>query len=172
MPTHGQRLGKKISDVPNAGNVLHAELEAANPILEPMEAHVAGLRHLWLHSAVGEAHGDFVVAMDRRGRLRVAEVDEHLSFLIGDLCGGKHAPILRFLNGRAHHGDARGVHGDGGVDEGGVTGAREMVERRGHAASVGPGEERSIGEDVERHRGRPEDLQAVAMGSDKAKETG
>ena len=127
MPTHGQRLGKKISDVPNTRNVLDAELEATNPILEPMEAHVAGLRHLGLDGAVGEAHGDFVVAMDRRGRLRVAEVGEHLSFLVGDLCGSKHAPILRFLNGRAHHGDARGVHGDGGIDEGRVVGAREMM---------------------------------------------
>ena len=43
----GKDLVKKLSDVPNAGNVLHAELEAANPILQPMEAHVAGLRHLW-----------------------------------------------------------------------------------------------------------------------------
>ena len=171
VPTHGQGLGKEVSHVPNAGNVLNAELEASNPILQPVETHVAGLRHLWLHSAVGEAHGDFVVAMDRRGRLRVTEVGEHLSFEISDLCGGKHAPILRFLNGRAHHGYARGVHGDRGVDEGGVGGTREMVKRRGHAASVGPGEERSIGEDVERHRGRPEDLQAVAMGCDKAKET-
>ena len=171
MPTHGQRLGKKVSDVPHAGNVLHAELEAANPILEPMEAHIAGLRHLWLNSAVGEAHGDFVVAMDRRGRLRVTEVGEHLSFEISDLCGGKHAPILRFLNGRAHHGYARGVHGDRGVDEGGVGGTREMVKRRGHAASVGPREERGIGEDVERHRRRPEDHQAGGMGCDKAKET-
>ena len=63
------------------------------------------------------------------------------------------------------------MHGDGGVDEGGVTGAREMVKRRGHAASVGPREERGIGEDVEHHRRRPEDLQAVGMGCDKAKET-
>ena len=171
MPTHGQRLGKKVSDVPHAGNVLHAELEAANPILEPMEAHVAGLRHLWLHSAVGEAHGDFVVAMDRRGRLRVTEVGEHLSFEVSDLCGGKHAPILRFLNGRAHHGDARGVHGDGGVDEGGVVGPREMMEGRGHAASVGPREERGVGEDVEGHGGGPKNFHAVAMSGHEPQET-
>ena len=57
-----------------------------------MEAHVAGLRHLWLNSAVGEALGDFVVAMDRRGRLRIAEVGEHLSFLISDLGGGNTPP--------------------------------------------------------------------------------
>ena len=48
MPTHGQRLGKKISDVPDTGNVLDAELEATNPILEPMEAHVAGFDILGL----------------------------------------------------------------------------------------------------------------------------
>ena len=124
MSTHGQRLREEISHVPNAANVLHAELKAANPILKPMETHVAGLRHFGLDGAIGQAHSDFIVAMNRRGRLRVSEVGEHLAFLVGDLCGGKRAPVLRFLSGRTHHGDAREVNGDGGVDEGGVVGVR------------------------------------------------
>ena len=80
MPTHGQRLCEEVSHVPYPGNVLHSELEAANPILEPMKTHVAGLRHFWLDGAIGQAHGDFIIAMNRRGRLRVAEVGEHLSY--------------------------------------------------------------------------------------------
>ena len=53
----------------------------------------------------------------------------------------------------------------------GVVAAREMVERPGHAASVGPGQVRCVGEDVEGHGRRPESLNAVAVGGDKAKET-
>ncbi len=113
VSTHGQRLCEEVSHVPDAANVLHSELEAANPILEPVETHVAGFRHFWLDGAIGQAHGDFIIAMNRRGRLRVSKVGEHLSSLVGDLGGCKRAPVLCFLNGRAHHGDARGVNGDG-----------------------------------------------------------
>ena len=104
MPTHGQGLRKEISHVPNAWNVLNAELEASNPILQPVETHVAGLRHFWFDGAIGQAHGDFIIAINRRGRLRVAKVGEHLLLLVRDLGSGKRAPVLRFMNGRAHHG--------------------------------------------------------------------
>ena len=127
VPTHGQRLGKKISDVPNAGNVLHAELELANPILQPVESHVAGLRHFGLDGAIGEAHGDFIIAMNRsgRGRLRVAEVGEHLAFKICDLRSSKRAPVFSLLYGGADdgNGNACGVDGDGGIEERRVVGA-------------------------------------------------
>ena len=105
VPDHGKRLGKKISHVPNTGNVLDTELTTLNPVLKPVEAHVARLRHLGLNGPVGKAHGDFIIAMNRRGRLRVAEVRENLALEVRDLCNGKGAPILRFLNGRTHHGD-------------------------------------------------------------------
>ena len=67
--------------------------------------------------------------MNRRGRLRVAKIRENLALEVRDLCSGKRAPILRFLNGRTYHGDTRGVNGDGGIEESGVVAAREMVER-------------------------------------------
>ena len=85
VSTHGQRLREEVSHIPDAANVLHSELEAANPILEPRKTHVARLRHFWLNGAIGQAHGDFIVAMNRRGRLRVAKVGEHLSLLVRDL---------------------------------------------------------------------------------------
>ncbi len=85
VSTHGQRLREEISHVPNAANVLHSELKAANPILEPMETHVAGHRHFGLDGVIGQAHSDFIVAMNRCGRLRVAKVGEHLSLLVRDL---------------------------------------------------------------------------------------
>ncbi len=119
VPTHGQRLCEEVSHVPYPGNVLHSELEAASPILEPMKTHVAGLRHFRLDGAIGQTHGDFIITMNRRGRLRVAEVGEHLSFLVGDLGGCKRTPVLHFLNGRTHHGDARGVNGDGALKKAG-----------------------------------------------------
>ena len=163
VSTHGQRLREEISHVPNAANVLDSELKAANPILKPVETHVAGLRHFGLDGAIGQAHSDFIVTMNRCGRLRVAKVGEHLSLLVRDLGCGKRAPILRFLNGRTHHGDTRGVNGDGGIEEGGVVGARKMVVRPGHAASVGPGKERGVGQHVEGHGRGSEDLNPVAV---------
>ncbi len=138
VPNHRERLGEKISYVPNTWNVLDPELASLHPVLKPVEAHIARFRHLWLDGFVGKAHGDFIVAMNRRGRLRVAKVGEHLSLFVCDLCSGKRAPVLRFLNGRAHHEDARGVNGDGVIRKGGVVATRKMVERPGHAASVGP----------------------------------
>ncbi len=137
-----ERLGKDIGNVPN---VLDPELASLYPVLKPVEAHVARLRHLRLDGFVGKAHGDFIVAMNRRGRLKVAKVGEHLSLLVCDLFSGKLAPVLRFLNGRAHHGDARGLHGDEGIKKGGVVVARKMVERPDHAVSVGSGKERCVG---------------------------
>jgi hypothetical protein len=141
-PNHGKRLGEKISHVSNTGNVLDPEPATLDPVLKPVEAHVARLRHLGLDGPVGKAHGDFIIAMNRRGRLRVAEVRENLTLEVRNLCSGKRAPILLFLNGRTQLGYTRGVNGDGGVEQGEVVASREMVERPGHAASVGPGQVR------------------------------
>ena len=127
MATHGHRLREKIRDVEEAANVLNPELKAANPILKPVKAHVAGLRHLGLDCAIGQTHSDFIVTMNRCGRLRVAEVGEHLALLICDLGGCERAPILRFLNGRTHHGNTCGVNGDGGIEEGGVVAAPQVM---------------------------------------------
>ena len=127
MATHGQRLGEKIRDVIKAANVLDPELKAANPILKPVKAHVAGLRHLRLDGLIGQAHSDFIITMNRCGRLRVAEVGEHLALLICDLGGCERAPILRFLNGGTHHGNTCGVNGDGGIEEGGVVAAPQVM---------------------------------------------
>jgi hypothetical protein len=85
VPNHREGLGEKISHVPNTWNVLDSELASLYPVLKPMEAHVARLRHLWIDGLVGMAHGDFIVAMNRRGRLRVAKVGEHLSLEVRDL---------------------------------------------------------------------------------------
>ncbi len=92
-----------------------------------------------------------------------------MSLLVCDLCSGKRVPVLRFLNGRAHHGDTRGVDGDEGIEEGGIVRARKMVVRPGHAASVGPGKDRGVGEHVKGHGRGPEDLHAVAVSGHKAK---
>jgi len=41
VPSRWKRLGEKISHVPNTGNVLDPELAPLDPILKPVEAHVA-----------------------------------------------------------------------------------------------------------------------------------
>jgi hypothetical protein len=172
VPSHWKRLSEKISHVPNIGNVLDPELATLDPVLKPVEAHVAWLRHLGLDGPVGKAYGDFIIAINRRGRLRVAKVRENLTLEVRDLCSGKRAPILRFLNGRTHHGDTRGVNEDGGIEEGGVVAAREKVERPGpgHAVGVRPGQIRGVGEDVKGHGGGAKDFHAVGVRGYKSKE--
>ena len=107
--------------------------------------------------------------MNRGGRLRIAEVGEHLALLIRNLGGCERAPILRFLNGRTHHGNTRGVNGDEGIEEGGVVAAPQVMMRPCHAASVGPGKKRSVGHEVEGHCRGPEDFHSVAMSGREAK---
>jgi hypothetical protein len=41
VPSHWKRLGEKTSHVPNTGNVLDLELATLDPVLKPVEAHVA-----------------------------------------------------------------------------------------------------------------------------------
>jgi hypothetical protein len=62
VPNHRERLGKKLSHIPNTWNVLDPKLASLYPVLKPMEAHVAGLRHLGVDGLVGKAHGDIIVA--------------------------------------------------------------------------------------------------------------
>ncbi len=59
--------------------MLNPELQPTNSLLKPMKSHVAGLRHFGLDGLIGQAHSDFIVAMNRGGRLRVPKVGEHLS---------------------------------------------------------------------------------------------
>jgi hypothetical protein len=56
------------------------------------------------------------------------------------------------------------------IKKSGIVGAREIVKRPGHAAGVGPGQERGVGEYVEGHCRGSEDLHAIAVGGDKPKE--
>jgi hypothetical protein len=137
VPTHGQRVREEISHVPDAANVLHWELASSNPILEPMKTHVAGLRHFGLDGPIGKAHGDFIIAMNRRGRQRLSKVREYLAFKICDLRRSKRVPIFGLLYGGADDGNACGVDGDGGIEELRVVGAGEMMKRPSHAAGVG-----------------------------------
>jgi hypothetical protein len=74
VSNHRQRLREKISDVPDSANVLHAELASPDPVLRQMEAHVAGLGHLWLDDPVGQTYGDLIVTMNRRGGLGVPKI--------------------------------------------------------------------------------------------------
>ena len=83
MATPGQRLREEVSHVVEAANVLNPELQPTNSLLKPMKSHVAGFRHFGLDGLVGKAHGDLIVAMNRRGRLRVAQVVEDGALVVG-----------------------------------------------------------------------------------------
>ena len=151
--------------------MLDPELEPTNSLLQPMKSHVAGLRHLRLDGLISQTHRDFIVAMNRGGRLRVPKVGEHLALFDRDLGSGKCAPVLCFLYGRTDNGDTGRMQGNWGIKEGGVVRPGQMVKGPGHASSVGPGKERGITEHVEGHGRGPEDLDPVAVHRRKAKKT-
>ena len=171
MPNEGKGLGEIVRDVAQAFDVSHFVLKLRDPVLDPIEAHVAGLGKLRGDGPVSETHGDFIVAMDHRGRLGVTKIGEDLTFSVRYLGGGKRAGVLSFLDGGAHDGDAGGVDGDGGIDEVGVVDAREVVERAGNTAGFGTGKVGGVGEDVQDHGRRAKDLHAVRMHGGVSQET-
>jgi hypothetical protein len=65
--TTGSDFVKTICHVLNTWNVLYPQLASVDPVLKPMEAHVAGIGHLRLDGPVGQAHGNLIVTMNRRG---------------------------------------------------------------------------------------------------------
>ena len=94
---------------------------------------------------VGKSDGDFVVAVDDGGTLRVAEVVQDLSLAGRDLCSAEGAELFHLLHGGADDRDAGGVDRDGRVDKARVPETTEMVEGTGDAAGVGSREIGGVG---------------------------
>ena len=106
MPANGQRLGKEVCQVEDAGDEHNAKLALIHAISEPVEAHIQGLGKFWRHGAVGEPDRALVVAIDDSGRLGVPEVGQDLSLVEGDTSGDEDAGDLGLGDERDDHGDA------------------------------------------------------------------
>jgi hypothetical protein len=138
------RLGEKVGDVAKAADEHDTKMSLANPVPDPMQAHVGGLGHPLRHRVGSNADGDLVVAEQRGGGLGVAHVDQDFSFLCRDAGSGVQASVLRLRDKGAHNRDAGGVAGDGVVYPVIVVGEPEIAQATGDAACVGAGEEGGV----------------------------
>ena len=88
MTGNRQGLGKKVGHVVEAADEDDTEVSLADPVSNPVQAHVRGLGHT-LRDGVGrDADGHLVVAKQRGGRLGVAHVGQYFAFLCRDAGSG------------------------------------------------------------------------------------
>ena len=69
MTGNRQRLGEKIRDVVQAADENDTKVSLADPVPDPMQAHVGGFRHPLRHRVGSDADGHLVVAEQRGGGL-------------------------------------------------------------------------------------------------------
>ncbi len=179
MPANGQRLGKEICQVEDAGDEHDAKLALIHAISEPVEAHIQGLGEMWRHGAVGEPDRALIVAIYHSGRLGVPEVCQDLSLVEGDAGSGEDTGDFGLGHKGDDHMDACGMRGDELVDGGfGVRG--EEIRRAAHAHVVdgagdrtcaGTGKVGGIRMHPQDHIGSPIDLAGIGMREDIAKKT-
>ncbi len=96
MTGNRQRLGEEVGDVADAPDEDDAKMSMADPVPDPMQAHVGGLRHPLRHRVGSNADGHLVVAEQRGGGLGVAHVCQYFLFLCRDAGSGVQASVLRF----------------------------------------------------------------------------
>ena len=132
-----QRLGEKVRNVEDTGNMLDAELVLTEAVLKPMKTHVFAFRQLWGDGAMSKTDGKFVVAQDRGWWLGVGKVAEDATLFGGSFGGGKEAPVFGLLNRGTNDRDTVRAARDGGVDEGGRVEAAEVVVGTTDAARFG-----------------------------------
>ena len=106
---------EEIRNVEDARNMDDPKLALPNAITQPVKTHIQRLRHLGLDSVVGNADSNFVVAVDRRWGLRVAEVVKDFALLGGDAGGGENTAVFRLRHEGADYRNAGGVGVDGVV---------------------------------------------------------
>ena len=74
MSGNGQRLGEEIRHVVEATDKHDPKMSLADPVPDPVQAHIRGLGHALGHGVGRDADGHLVVAEQQGGRLRVAPV--------------------------------------------------------------------------------------------------
>ena len=88
MTGNRQSFGEEIRHVMKAAYEKDTEVSLADPVPDPVQAHVRGLGHA-LRDGVGrDADGHLVVAKQRGGRLGVAHVGQDFAFLCRDAGSG------------------------------------------------------------------------------------
>ncbi len=144
--------GKRLREEEEVRHVVQAadedeedtEVSLADPVQDPVQAHVRGLGHS-LGDGVGrDADGHLVVAKQRGGGLGVVHAGQYFSFLCRDAGSGVQASVLRLRDKGTGNRNAGGVAGDGVVDPVIVVGEPEIAQATGDAACVGAGEERGV----------------------------
>jgi hypothetical protein len=146
MTGNGKRLREEVRHVLQATDEEDTEVSLADPVLDPVQAHVGGLRHS-LGDRVGrDANGHLAVVKQRGSRWGVAHVGQDFSFLCRDAGSGVQASVLRLRDKETDNRDAGGVAGDEVVDPVIVVGEPEILvaQAPGDAACVRAGEERGV----------------------------
>jgi hypothetical protein len=87
MTGNRKRLGEEVGDVADALDEDDAKMSLADPVPDPMQAHVGGLGHPLRHRVGSDADGHLVVAEQRGGGLGVAHVGQDFAFLCRERCG-------------------------------------------------------------------------------------
>ncbi len=90
MTGNRKRLGEEVGDVADAPDADEddAKMSLADPVPDPMQAHVGGLGHPLRHRVGSDADGHLVVAEQRGGGLGVAHVGQDFAFLCRDAGSG------------------------------------------------------------------------------------
>ena len=144
MTGNRQRLGEEVGDVVQAADKHDTKVSLADPVPDPMQAHVGGLGHPLRHRVGSNADGHLVVAEQRGGRLGVAHVGQDFAFLCRDTGSGVQASVLRLRDKGTDNRDAGGVAGDGVINPVIVVGEPEITQATGNAACVRAGEEGGV----------------------------
>ena len=84
MTGNGQRLREKIRHVVEAADEKDTEVSLADPVPNPVQAHVRGFGHALGDGVSRDTDGHLVVTKQRGGRLRVAHVGQDFTFLCRD----------------------------------------------------------------------------------------
>ncbi len=87
MTGNRKRLGEEVGDVTEAADEHDAKVFLADPVPDPMQAHVGGLGHPLRHRVGSNADSHLVVAEQRGGGLVVAHVGPDFAFLPLSRCG-------------------------------------------------------------------------------------
>ena len=120
MAGDGQGLGEKIRVITAARDEDGSEVALANPIPDPMPAHVNRLRHFEVYAIGRETDSDLIVAEDWGRGLGVSHVGQDLPLIGCDAGGGKGAGVFRLRHEGTDDGNASAMSRDGVVDWGRV----------------------------------------------------
>ncbi len=88
MTGNRKRLDEKLRDVVQAADENDTKVSLADPVPDPMQARVGGLRHPLRHRVGSDVDGHLVVAEEWGGGLGVAHVVQDFAFLCRDAGSG------------------------------------------------------------------------------------